>query len=230
MQHIDLSYQRALPLLPFQTERITIMLVGLGGTGSFLARHVACLVSLLAAAGKKVTLTFIDPDRVESVNIPRQNFCAAEVGRYKAETLASRYAQAFGVEISCIPACFSPEMVRGEWNSLTILVGCVDNAAARVTMEQALTTNEPRAASQGNRIRTSGGLIWAMAWTLGRCYSAQPRAWMPWLPPSPSLACPVVACCPPRYSRNPGCVSRDRRSRKARRFRVPSCLSPPLRR
>ena len=75
MRELDLSYQQALPVLPFQAERIHILVVGLGGTGSFLARHVACLISLLAAAGKKAMLTFIDPDKVERVNLPRQHFC-----------------------------------------------------------------------------------------------------------------------------------------------------------
>src|SRR5579885_167579 len=103
MRELDLSYQQALPVLPFQAERIHILVVGLGGTGSFLARHVACLVSLLTTAGKKASLTFIDPEKVESVNLPRENFCRAEIGRYKAETLAMRYAQAFGIEIACIP-------------------------------------------------------------------------------------------------------------------------------
>jgi PRTRC genetic system ThiF family protein len=152
MRELDLSYQQALPVLPFQAERLHILVVGLGGTGSFLARHVACLISLLVAAGKKATLTFIDPDKVESVNLPRQHFCPAEIGRYKAETLAMRYAQAFGIEIACIPERFSPEMVHGEWRSLTILVGCVDNAAARVAMGQVLSANEPLAASQGSRV------------------------------------------------------------------------------
>jgi len=141
---LDLSYAQALPVLPFQAECIKLLVVGLGGTGSFLARHVACLVWLLRSAGKEVHLTFVDPDIVEAGNIPRQNFCPAEIGRYKAEALAERYTRDFGMAIGCIPTRFSPDLAHTEWQTLTILVGCVDNAAARVAMEEALQANETR--------------------------------------------------------------------------------------
>src|SRR6266446_8866879 len=97
--NLDLSYANALPILPFQASRLQLCLVGLGGTGSFLARHVACLVSLLRVADRQVILTFVDPDSVEEVNIPRQNFCRAELGRNKAETMATRLSAALGLEI-----------------------------------------------------------------------------------------------------------------------------------
>jgi PRTRC genetic system ThiF family protein len=139
---LDLGYAQALAVLPYQAEILKIVLIGLGGTGSFLARHVACMVTLLRDAGKKVSLTFIDPDTVEVGNIPRQNFCPAEIGRYKAEALAERYARDFGVEIGCLPTTFSPDMVSVDFNTLTIMVGCVDNALARVSMDTALQKND----------------------------------------------------------------------------------------
>jgi PRTRC genetic system ThiF family protein len=138
---LDLSYAEATPFLPFQSKRIKIVVVGLGGNGGFLARHAACLLIFLRTLGKQATLTFIDPDRVEEVNIPRQNFCAAEIGRYKAEALARRYADAFGVDIGCIPEAFDPGMVKAHWEVLTILVGCVDGAAGRIAMEETLKQN-----------------------------------------------------------------------------------------
>jgi len=141
---LDLSYAEATPFLPFQCKKIKIVLVGMGGNGGFLARHAACLLLSLRAQGKHVTLTFIDPDRVEEGNIPRQNFCSAEIGRYKAETLARRYADAFGVEIGCIPEPFDPGMVKAQWDTLTILCGCVDGAAGRIAMEETLKQNRER--------------------------------------------------------------------------------------
>src|SRR5260370_29062360 len=41
---LDLSNAQALPMLPFQAECLKLLVVGLVGTGSFLAGHVACLV------------------------------------------------------------------------------------------------------------------------------------------------------------------------------------------
>ena len=139
---LDLGYAQAAPVLPFQTGHIRILLVGLGGTGSFLARHVTCLTWMLRDAGKDATLSFIDPDIVEAGNIPRQNFCPAEIGRFKAEALAERYARDFGVEIGFVPSAFSPDMVDAGWDTLTVLVGCVDNATARGAMDAALQKNE----------------------------------------------------------------------------------------
>jgi PRTRC genetic system ThiF family protein len=138
---LDLSYARALPVQPYQARHISLFIVGLGGTGSFLARHAACLLTLLRTAGKEATLTFIDPDTVEEVNIPRQNFCRAEIGRYKAETLARRYGDAFGIEIACIPERFEPTMAQSRWDTLTVLVGCVDRAAGRIALGEALKEN-----------------------------------------------------------------------------------------
>jgi PRTRC genetic system ThiF family protein len=138
---LDLSYASALPVKPYQARRIALVIVGLGGTGSFLARHAACLLTLLRGAGKEATLTFIDPDTVEEANIPRQNFCRAEIGRYKVETLARRYCDAFGIEIACLPERFEPEMAEPRWDTLTMLVGCVDRASGRVDMGEALKEN-----------------------------------------------------------------------------------------
>jgi PRTRC genetic system ThiF family protein len=138
---MDLSYVEAYKVLPYQARSIRIIVVGLGGTGSFLARHVAVLASLLQRAGKEVTLIFVDPDRVEEANIPRQDFCYAERGRYKAQTLAERFSAALGVNISFIPDVFSPAIVGPSWEALTILVGCVDRAEGRVAMGEALQVN-----------------------------------------------------------------------------------------
>src|SRR5437588_5642321 len=133
-QHIDLSYHLAQPVMPYQAARKKLYVVGMGGTGSFLARHAACIVWLLRTMGKDVTLTFIDPDRVEEVNIPRQNFCAAEIGRFKAETLASRCCALAVTQVGYICERFEPEMVADGKDTLTVIVGCVDGAAGRVAM------------------------------------------------------------------------------------------------
>ena len=139
---LDLGYVEARPILPFQTKNIRLLMVGLGGTGSFLARHVACLALLLREAGKEVSLVLIDPDIVEAKNLPRQNFCPADIGHYKAEALASRYSRDLGLEITVCPLPFSPNMVPWEWDTLTVVIGCVDSASARLAMNQALEGND----------------------------------------------------------------------------------------
>lgn len=139
---LDLSYVEAAPVTAFQTRRIHLAIVGLGGTGGFLARSAACIAADLRAGGKDVRLTFIDPDKVEEGNIPRQNFCDAEVDRYKAETLASRFSITARTEIECICEPFESAMVADKQDTLTVIVGCVDRAAGRVAMGKTLARNQ----------------------------------------------------------------------------------------
>jgi PRTRC genetic system ThiF family protein len=128
---IDTSFARAASILLPQVERTHIILVGCGGTGSWLAPSIARLAAVSKEAGKPLKITFIDGDTVESGNIPRQNFCEAEVGLNKAVTLANRYGLAWGLEVSAIPKFLTGHTRIVDPSKLTIVVGCVDRAAAR---------------------------------------------------------------------------------------------------
>ncbi|HKQ91336.1 MAG TPA: ThiF family adenylyltransferase [Blastocatellia bacterium] len=130
-QPIDLSYARAATLMLPVWDRIRLVLVGCGGTGSWLAPSVARIARLQRDQGREVEVTFCDHDHVEPKNIPRQHFCDAELNRNKAVTLAGRYSAAWGVEISAVPKKFRAADFYHHRNALMILIGCVDNAAAR---------------------------------------------------------------------------------------------------
>ena len=75
-------------------QEATIVLVGCGGTGGFLAEAVCRLLM-----GKQAQLYLVDMDRVEPQNVARQAFDRSEVGRFKAEVLARRLSRRFGREI-----------------------------------------------------------------------------------------------------------------------------------
>lgn len=141
---LTFDYTTASKLILPGYEAVTLALVGCGGTGSWLAPAVVRIGRLLKEkAGKRVNLTFIDPDHVEAKNVYRQNFCEAEIGRNKAETLAFRYGLAWGMEIAAFAVGFDKEMLGG-WNSsdhLTVLIGCVDNTAGRSKLEKAVQEN-----------------------------------------------------------------------------------------
>ncbi len=107
----------------------TIVLVGCGGTGSFVADALCRLL-----IGRAATLTLVDMDVVEPHNVLRQNFARREVGEFKALALARRLAERHGREVcaSVRPydrethaECFAPPV------ALALLIGAVDNAAAR---------------------------------------------------------------------------------------------------
>lgn len=108
----------------------TIVVVGCGGTGGFLAEAVCRLL-----LGRAAQLCLIDPDRVEGHNVARQAFDRGDLGRFKAEVLAERLAHRFGQEVGYSVLPYDPELhtqVFGDARShLSLLIGCVDNAVAR---------------------------------------------------------------------------------------------------
>ena len=145
---LDLSYLNAKLALPVDYKAVEFWLVGAGGTGSFMAMNLARLAFELKISGKRVSITIVDPDCVEEGNIPRSNFCFAEIGANKAETLAHRIAKAWGIEVGFVKEGFRPALLESksdDWsakysdsNRLKILVGCVDNHQARNEMHDAV--------------------------------------------------------------------------------------------
>ena len=122
-------YGDGTPLVRYEREA-TIVLVGCGGTGGFLAEAVCRLL-----LGRPAQLFLVDPDRVEPHNVARQAFDRIDVGRFKAQVLAERLARRFGREIgySVLPYDLErhAQVFAGTPSRLNLLVGCVDNAAAR---------------------------------------------------------------------------------------------------
>lgn len=111
-------------------QETTIVLVGCGGTGGFLAEAICRLL-----IGKTAQIFLVDSDRVEPHNLLRQAFDRSDVGRFKAEVLALRLAKHFGREIGYAVLPYDRALhgqVFDHANSrLNLLVGCIDNAAAR---------------------------------------------------------------------------------------------------
>lgn len=139
---LDLSFVSAATLMMPSTDRWRFVLVGCGGTGSWLAPSVARIARVLQEAGKETEIYFVDPDHVEEKNIPRQNFCQAEIGANKAQALAFRYSAAWGVGITALGKAFDfGQMTKVAYESITVVVGCVDNAAARQAIVKALAGN-----------------------------------------------------------------------------------------
>ena len=135
---INNSFPSALPLLLPHHQLINFYQVGAGGTGSFLAPALVRLMLALESTGQPCTLTIIDFDTVEEKNIPRQNFVAPEIAFNKAEVLASRYSLAFGVSIKAIANYFHGNMLDFTYNSLNVIIGCVDSATGRKEIAEAM--------------------------------------------------------------------------------------------
>lgn len=107
----------------------TIMLVGCGGTGGFVAEGLCRLL-----IGRRHRLYLVDHDRVEEPNLGRQNFIKADLGHFKAEVLARRLAAAYGRQIEYLIRPIE-QLALEDRGDLTI--GCVDNARARRRLQYA---------------------------------------------------------------------------------------------
>src|SRR5712692_1468505 len=97
-QRINVTYVFSpAPVQPGRSRRgeleATIVLVGCGGTGGFVAEAASRLL-----LGRRAAFFLVDPDRVEPVNTSRQAFDRSDVGRFKAQVLAERLTRRFGRE------------------------------------------------------------------------------------------------------------------------------------
>jgi PRTRC genetic system ThiF family protein len=108
----------------------TVVLVGCGGTGAYLAEAVCRLL-----IGRRGSLHLVDMDRVEEHNVGRQAFDRHDVGRFKAQVLAERLARRFGRVVGYSVLPYDGELHARLFGAgdagLRLLIGCVDNAAAR---------------------------------------------------------------------------------------------------
>jgi PRTRC genetic system ThiF family protein len=115
-------------------KRVTITLVGCGGTGSHIASGLVSIAQALRERSIAVDMTFIDPDRVEQKNVGRQLFSSGDVGEAKAEVLAGRLNAAFGEHImSAVRGVDALDLLPSPTvrDVLHIVIGAVDNPAAR---------------------------------------------------------------------------------------------------
>jgi len=123
---------------------IKVIMLGAGGTGSYVAMH---LYRLLHCLDRRVRIIIADGDSVEEKNLVRQHFTVADLGLNKAQVIAERYASAFKMKAEYIPdfiedkerlrQLLKPDNVRIRKNSwlmleeTVILLGCVDNNRSR---------------------------------------------------------------------------------------------------
>lgn len=127
-------------LYPFGLEHNPrIIIVGVGGTGGYVAEAVCRLLT-----GSTGDLILVDHDRVEAHNLLRQNFYPGEVGRYKSRALAERLARQYDRTVGYVTTPFAadwrPAYPGFNERQATLLIGCVDNAAARAELAHANTT------------------------------------------------------------------------------------------
>lgn len=141
MTTLSLQMEKQYQVLLGAADTIHIMLVGVGGTGSWLALSLGRLAYHARLKGITVRLTFVDHDAVEPKNCGRAMFSPAEVGQNKAVTMAQRLNLALGLSIVANPHPFTAELGY-QWASgcrrqaTHLLIGAVDNHLARRELAQ----------------------------------------------------------------------------------------------
>lgn len=109
----------------------TIAIIGLGGTGSQVARIVGRIVYDMQRNRRHAPdILLIDPDRVEEKNVGRQLFTPSDVGQYKAEVVGKRLNYALGLATRWIPNAVDAQRHFDRYGS-NLVISCVDNHLAR---------------------------------------------------------------------------------------------------
>ena len=123
-----------------QKQPVKIVMIGVGGTGGYIAPH---LYRLLHTLNRRVRFVICDGDIVEQKNLVRQNFIEPDIGENKAKIIAERYASTFGLETEYIPRYIesTEELSRlltpDTDAEFVILIGAVDNNRSRKMCHEA---------------------------------------------------------------------------------------------
>ena len=119
----------------------TIVVVGVGGTGSLVADGLCRLLK-----GSDIKIILNDYDIVEEHNLFRQNFYAGDVGKFKAQVLAERLARQYGREIGYIVFPFEKDIFDinngGGFTSKSmnmLIIGCTDKTESRRNIAESIT-------------------------------------------------------------------------------------------
>lgn len=192
----DSLYARSL-LLPL-SKGTRLILIGCGGTGSWLAPHIVRIARLLhEARDQQVSVVFWDHDHVEPKNIFRQNFCEAEIGANKAMTLAQRYGHAWGIPIAAIDKPIDKSIAtKNEFvpsysdQRTTVFVTCVDNNQARREVAKMCESWPIWWVDTGNR-KTSGQIAVGRDLDKGEPFPLRFPSKTTWLP-IPTLQFPEI--------------------------------------
>lgn len=177
------------PPIPFVVPPgpITIALIGCGGTGSHIAQSLARLAAHCRDTGApSIELAFIDGDTVESKNVGRQLFSAADVGRNKAQVLAARFSAVFGLNIAAVPQMLDPNQALNHSN-YGILIGAVDSAAGRRAIANQLNSRGWRLWIDCGNHEHSGQVVVGGTLTADRMHKAVQLGLCKALPAAPLL-------------------------------------------
>lgn len=124
----------------WRDRKISVDLIGVGGTGSQVLTGLARLhLALVSLGGQGLEVLVYDPDTVSEANIGRQLFAPSDIGQYKADVLVNRLNLYFGLSWESRPQRY--EGGQNDHIHCHLLLTCVDSAKARRTIYSSLCKN-----------------------------------------------------------------------------------------
>jgi PRTRC genetic system ThiF family protein len=114
-------------------HKITVNLIGAGGTGSHMLTNLATLSHAFVKLGKQpLFVRVFDPDGIEEHNVGRQMFSISDVGRFKSDVLVERCNRYFGTDWISVPKLFGAESdIRSDSKHANFIISCVDSVKSR---------------------------------------------------------------------------------------------------
>lgn len=146
-----------------------IIVLGTGGTGTFFMKELSRF--LYENTGSIGSMYCIDGDRVEHKNIERQSFQEEDIGLSKAAVMASVLNETFNLRWKAIDAYITKaEEIEKLFNRTPIIVGCVDNHAARLVLEKVFRNRKDIYYLDSANEFSSGEVVFSVMKN-GRCLS-----------------------------------------------------------
>ncbi len=123
------------PYLLNPTHKVTINLVGCGGTGTQVLSGLARMNEALIALGHPgLHVRVFDADLVSPANVGRQLFSRADIGQSKAAISVTRVNRFFSYDWEAYPTMYECET----HHSANITISCVDTIKVRTKMAKLL--------------------------------------------------------------------------------------------
>lgn len=125
-------------------DKFHVIVVGSGGTGTYFLKEFCRFIAGGHMLIKKITI--IDGDIVESKNMERQAFSEDDIGLNKAAVMADALASAFDLNRIEAVSEYLTELSEIEEivdsYSIPLIIGCVDNHACRILLEEYFNKHE----------------------------------------------------------------------------------------
>ena len=114
-------------------HKITVALIGCGGTGTQVLSILARMeLSLVALGHLGLHVVVYDDDVISSANIGRQLFSQSEIGQYKSVSLVSRFNRFYGTKWEAKPVKFGFSKKSSKDENYNIYITCVDDFDTRL--------------------------------------------------------------------------------------------------